>query len=1121
MAPSPDGSPSPSASRSRLIREMSQSLRESRSSPLPHPSSFAQPDDTNTLPSADLDLNTDSTFNPALDNAPESTNHRGLDDDSQPATNMRSSAARFKYWQPPKPDQRIDTSQVQQEFHDFSDSNEVEDSRSIELGRPQPKSNKSTPNKFLGDMSFSVANDSLYNLSENARQKSRPTPRKSDGADRQNLRRDAQLRRASSLPQKDLESISARLGKNSERKSTTRPTLASLHAKLAAEEDESFMERPPTGTFAAKNPRFGNRARQASGIVNDSPIQTPQKSFYATPRSAGHAAGTGTHQSFMLPDLPNLTELVSGSYQDGTPVFSRNAKSRSRFAAAPIPSRLREETTERHVPIESVPIPSEEKALYTSLQLLRDRLAQMDQDKAETEKKLEDYEAQVSELKAELAARDEMRRSDSALGSTDGEGNRRDNWQNEKTRLQSQVDSLRNRLDRAERKNSVKEIATKRVTEERDNAVTQLGVAFFNSEEIKTERDELLAENEGLREEVDALRAENDELRDHLARYEEQTERLQKNSGRKDNAIRKENETLHTELKKAQVVQAEHAKLKKESDALKAQVAQIKTQRQEEVRQRNNREAELRTKLNKRDETIQSLKGLGGEEANDNLRDEIEELRVLLAELEHQREDDAQEWARKETRLRKKVDKSREAAKEAQDITKELLNVRRSSSQHRSSREEPAENGTRTYDSRQRRTSSGRRTQEPSLPRSGSRTRAGAVRPERRSVSEPQPTVHDDADSETESTTDLDAFTHSRNSRPATLSMHGAIPGLANKTQDVTGDTTELSFMGRDEIARLRKMLEEERAAARKESRSTSRTRAAQEDTVRSVPRKSSMKDLTSASRPMDLTEANTGRILTANLPESDATAKDATQQSARSQSNSRRRRSAPMEMTSAFIIPDITVNARATEQHDDANCTLCRKASCSGEHTAPVEIPDPVPVSERMPDDIDATMRPSQPAPLALATVIKELQDELTHLNLQKAAYDSLLHSHDPSLSKRKRKTVEAKISDLLQAISAKSDQIYALYDVVEGQKDAGQLNETDEKEVEETLLSVGIDPEEMREKTQKSKGKRVVINEREKDSEIGGLTDDDELPWEGISETESMPDLNASAGWKRRAVY
>lgn len=661
------------------------------------------------------------------------------------------------------------------------------------------------------------------------------------------------------------------------------------------------------------------------------------------------------------------------------------------------------------------------------------------------------------------------------------------------------------------------EIATKRVTEERDNAVTQLGVAFFNSEEIKSERDAFLAENDNFREEIDALRSENDELHERLAQYEEHTQRLQKNSNRKDSAIRKENETLHAELRKAQAIQAEHTKLKSESDALKAQVAQIKAQRQDEVRQRNHKEAELRTRLNRRDETIQSLRSMHGEEANDNLRSEIDEMRILLSELKAQRDEDAQEWARKEAHLRKKVDKSRDAAKEAQDITKELLNVRQSGSQRRASREEPTETGTQ----RERRASSSRRRHEASLPRSNSKTRPDAVRPERRTVSALQPTVDNDTDSETESTTDLDAFTHSRT---APTSTHGAVPGLASKTQEQTGDTTELSFMGRDEIARLRKMLEEERAAARKHNRAASQTRQVQDDTAPTVPRKSSMKDLTSASRPMDLTETNTGRIISATPSEPASPSKQDTQQSIRSQSN-RRRRSAPTEMTSAFILPDITVGTRSlptqAEQHDDANCTVCRKASCSGEHTTPVDIPQPVPVSERVPDDLDATMRPSQPAPLALATVIKELQDELTHLNLQKAAYDTLLHSHDPALSKRKRKAVEAKITDLLQAISAKSDQIYALYDVVEGQKAAGQLSKTDEKEVEETLLSVGIDPEEMREKTQKTKGKRVVINEREKDSEIGGITDDEDLPWEGISETESSAEFNSSAGWKRRAVY
>lgn len=435
MALSPTASTS--ESRSRLIRDMSQSLRESRSSPLPHPSSPAH-DDNNTLPSGDLDLGSDSSFNPALDDAPESTRHQGFDDTTTQPNIMRSSAARFKYWQPPKPDQRIDTSQIQQdEFNDFSDSAEVDESKSIEIGRGQNRSNRNTPSKLLAEMSpnaFSIANDSLYNLSEAARMRSRNTPRKSDGADRTNLRRDTQLRRAASLPQKDHENIAARLGRNSERISPRKTSLAAMHAKLAAEGDDDFMDhRPPTETFSVKNPRFGNRSRPTSGAFNDTMAQTPQKSIYATPRSAPQ--GTGTHQSFMLPDLPNLTELVSGAYKDGTPVFARTPKSRSRFASAPIPSRLREET-EKRIPIESVPIPAEEKALYTSLQLLKDRLAQMEQDKAEADRKIEDYEAQVVDLKAELNARDDQRRSDSALGSTDGESNKKDNWRVDKSRKQ-------------------------------------------------------------------------------------------------------------------------------------------------------------------------------------------------------------------------------------------------------------------------------------------------------------------------------------------------------------------------------------------------------------------------------------------------------------------------------------------------------------------------------------------------------------------------------------------------------------------------------------------------------------------------------------------------------------
>ncbi|KAK8234023.1 hypothetical protein HDK90DRAFT_454473 [Phyllosticta capitalensis] len=1111
MAPSSTGS---NESRSKLIRDFAESLRSSRSSPLPVPTSPAHEsgNNTNTLPSygEDLDLGIGTSFDPELDNVPESTRNQ-FDDSTNPLPNIRSSAARYKYWRPPPPSQRIDTSLVEREFQDFSDEHSADESESIEAGRANNKSLHGTPSKISGmsPNAFSIGNDSLFNNSE-IRNKGNYSAKKTyEGVERGNLRRDAQIRRATSLPQKDLQGLSNRSGRTSERPSPVkassndkrRNTLAQMHARLASEEDSSMIdERPPTVTLTAKNTRFGNpRSRQTSGTFieeNDSNMRTPQKSTYYTPRSGALPAAGGTQQSFMLPDIPNLTELVSGTYQDGTPVFSRSAKARSRFSSAPIPSRLRNEHTSKHIPIESVPMPADEKALFTSLQLLKDKVTQMEQDKAETEKKFEDYETQVAQLKAELNAQAEFRRSDSALGSTDGEGNKKDNWRVERTRLEAQVNSLRSRLERAERKMSVSDISSKRVTEERDNAVTQLGVAFLNVEELKGERDALLSENDVLRNEVDALRLENDELRARLAQYEQQSQQFQKAA---DRALRTDTTATRAELEKTKARRAEEKKLKEDNENLKAQVAHAKSLREEEARRRNRKEAELRSRIDSREDTIQKLQGMTTQEMNSYLRDENERLRVQMAELEAECEEDEHSWARKEARLNKKIEKSREATRDAQDITKELLSVRRSSRSRREKMDNKLDEAIR----------------RASLPAKAERVRSKSGR---RSLP-----VYVDSESEADSTTDLDAFSHLHRDAPL---MSGAVPGLDSRRPQHTGDTTELSFMARDEVARLRKALEEERAAARKQSRAPSQTRQGHDETVRSqtFPRKSSMKDLTTASRAMDLTESNTGRIVsTAPVENKSAPAsptKQDTQRSILSNSGRRRPRSASNDLTSAFLLPDITIHAQNIPQpppHRKADCTVCHKSACSEHQAAATEpsptIPTPVAVSERVSaDDIDATLRPTQPAPLALATVIKELQDELTHLNLQKAALDAVLRAHDASMAKRKRKAVEAKIAKLLKAISIKSDQIYALYDVVESQPYERQDQGEDEKEVEETLLSVGIDPEEMRERTRAmargSKAKRVVIEsvgERSEDGDgLSGLEDESELPWEGISETD-----------------
>lgn len=239
--------------------------------------------------------------------------------------------------------------------------------------------------------------------------------------------------------------------------------------------------------------------------------------------------------------------------------------------------------------------------------------------------------------------------------------------------------------------------------------------------------------------------------------------------------------------------------------------------------------------------------------------------------------------------------------------------------------------------------------------------------------------------------------------------------------------------------------------------------------------------------------------------------------------------------MTSAFILPDITLHkptvdtrsgpeptAAAQEldesaaDHDGRSCTVCNRLIESGtihdheEHVREtVAIPKPIRISKRMPIageyEEEPTIRPSQPPALALATVMKELQDELEHLKLQLGQYQTLYSQHDPALSKRKRKAVYTKIEDLLRAVDVKADQIYALYDVLEGQKEDG--HEISEREVEVTLQSIGIDTEGLRlgDENEEKKGKTERMPwDLESESEEEG--------WEGIQTTREM------AGQRRR---
>jgi hypothetical protein len=137
-------------------------------------------------------------------------------------------------------------------------------------------------------------------------------------------------------------------------------------------------------------------------------------------------------------------------------------------------------------------------------------------------------------------------------------------------------------------------------------------------------------------------------------------------------------------------------------------------------------------------------------------------------------------------------------------------------------------------------------------------------------------------------------------------------------------------------------------------------------------------------------------------------------------------------------------------------------------------------------------------------------------------AQHQAIYNSHDASLSKRKRKSIFTKIGTLLKTIDAKADQIYALYDVLEGQKANG--HEITEEEVEVTLNSIGINPMELRLRggevnsirrnkvayadegqSEESEESEEGESSEEEEAHGDGDNDDDmELPWEGIEDTD-----------------
>jgi hypothetical protein len=930
------------------------------------------------------------------------------------------------------------------------------DEMSIEIGRGGKRFSYADNDDLSSHATFRLGDEnSQLDVMTTPPSMARNSARKVNGS----LRKQASLRRATETT-KSTEAL-----KRENQSSKTRAVSERLPERSVAPVDSMVLQNTrdlmaansgrdsrfvPT-RFASGNDQLSNsqpvpsRFTLSHGLTQAQSAQPQTTVNNVTVQSTTYTA----NQSFILPDLPNLTELVSGLRTDGTPVFKRASKTRSRFTSA----SYRPDPPSYH-PIESIALPEDEKAIFASLQLLKDRITQLEAEAGEAHKRAEEYVNEIVDLRNQL--RLSPHRHDSAMGS-DEELRTQEPFKAASGKIHASMKTLQERVDRSERKTSVAEITIKRITNERDALIAQIGSAYFRNEELAKENEEFRESFSRLQEENEDLKAANTELR-HA------NERLQKAARSKPSRSQGSNQLRSAETEAAKDVDPT-------KDSRRNVNSSVETVHDQSINTQSVFTAPGGLAMTRRRSTSRSRKSFAAQTENDS----VESLA---------------------TRIEEEIQKYRAKAANKKNETARSLNpTARDSSQ-------PGQ---------QRRSSSNEHQVEAaSLPRRPSMSKS-------------------EADfSEAESTTTLNVMARTRpRSSQATVKQNNAQIEGKEYTVLSPWQTGEII-----DLAKMRQKIEEELRNGHAVKQPSALAYTERDQTTRSVslpklPRKSSLKDLTARtnggltvndslaadqtrmSKNVRVQSPHTSDEIS-HVAHSDLASGDV---SVLSTASRRPRRGASLgEETSAFLIPDITLNISSTQDqncinHNMAQCTACPRNPAAEEPS----IPMPVPVTDRDLDLTNATIRPSQSPELALATVIKHLEDEITHLKIQRETANRLYNQHEPALSRRRRLDVKAKLDSLTAEIEKRSDQVYALYDVLEGQKQQQANDKTQlapsmtEGEVNNTLTSIGLNPAELSGHIARS-APSVGLDGADDISYAEDEYDED-LPWEGISDVGSLP--------------
>ncbi|KAL2755816.1 hypothetical protein ACRALDRAFT_1050911 [Sodiomyces alcalophilus JCM 7366] len=866
-------------------------------------------------------------------------------------------------------------------------------------------------------------------------------------------------------------------------------------------------------------------------------LNTIRKSFPSPAATDSPAQNGATVQSFFMPDISHLNDLVSGTLRvgglkDGVPVFVKNGRVRDR-------ADMR--SPNDHAEVEGLAVPEEEEKIFISMDKIREEIENLQQHDDIMQRHAESLQVEVDRLKNELNRLKSRKSIDSALGSRTGsepETAAYEQLLTEKLALESEVASLNARLYQTTRRLGVNEVENNTLSLERDRALKKLQDACENIGELMDKLDLRERELNDTQKKLDATlqmqgntnnqnstRLDAGASKEHDGRDDDHEGLESENKSlRADNStLRREQEKLREEIESLREdnnsLRREHESLLSENRSLRSSVRSLMNEAEELRKSVDDGQREVGSAREESDALHQELEAMEREkeslkEDNDSLvrhNEKYFEENKLLRRENGGFERSIHDLHDENERLKEEVEFLKEQLDHCRPIGKDHDFSARLGQDDEEEGEE--ENMTSAFFVPDITIDENSAVMDPTSESAKGDARDLATQSQR-------PTEIADTTALTEGS--LGGGPPDDTADLAERQAAGRENGLEAK-DDTTGHVQQKVAFSLPEVTQ-----DTTKGTSNNMANKGSKRRSASRAGHRSNTKGSSVPELEPFHHPdhenysmvfsPDITQnlsvaldtqTGGGRQLTAAAPShsqgrrpragsvtQNVTGQSQSQKAAsiKSSMKSKHNRSATVDVTTTRSrqqdgnttatsvrseCPALSADARRVLddlcEHNCKNCVVCSRISShrgtvtireATEGKKRVKVPRPIPATEQQQKQKqqqqskgaryrdEPTMRPWQAPGTALAMVIKGLEDEAAHMKMELARLQARYGEHDASVGRRERKEVAGRIKEALRRLEVKNDQIYALYDVLEGQKQAGQA--MTEEELEVTIFSI-----------------------------------------------------------------